>query len=303
MAVVERIQSRKIGIPAVHDIQGSRLDGELVEEIDIVHGTVGNAQKTGDRALQVEQGVHLDGAFVFAKLGPGKQGQTQVDGRRVEGVDRLIQFDAERLVGIQRPRVGDQPLGQVGIDSPRSSFVGVGQRAFGHRPPKPDMIQFGMKGPQTGLDVAETFAKSQLGEDHAEKLVVARKGSVAMVAPIPTDTGVERMARNEIHQLRENHAIEIHEAALSNTSGRFLYRSSNRKQPFSLATLCHLRGYRKFSFAQPDSSGVNHVFILYILSIPVKIIPRNSQIQFSICHLKWLPILLIASKICFVSLW
>jgi hypothetical protein len=117
------------------------------------------------------------------------------------------------------------------------------------------MIQFGMEGPQAGFDVAKTVAKGQLGEDHAEELVVTRKGSAAMVASIPADTGVELMARNELHQLREERSIVIQEAVLSNRVGRFLYRSSNRKQPFSSATFCSRRSYNKFNFTQPDSSG------------------------------------------------
>jgi hypothetical protein len=113
-----------------------------------------------------------------------------------------------------------------------------------------------MEGPQASHDIAETVAESQLGKDHAEELVVTRKRSAAMVAPVATDTGVELMARNELHQLRKEHAVVIQEAVLSNRFGRFLYRRSNRKQPFSFATFCSLRSYRKFNLTQPDSIEV-----------------------------------------------
>jgi hypothetical protein len=39
-----------------------------------------NADKRGDIAVKIEQGVQLDGGLVLAKSGPGEQRQAQVDG-------------------------------------------------------------------------------------------------------------------------------------------------------------------------------------------------------------------------------
>jgi hypothetical protein len=38
-----------------------------------MHFSIGNADKGGDVAVQVQQRVHFDGGFVFAKSGPGKR--------------------------------------------------------------------------------------------------------------------------------------------------------------------------------------------------------------------------------------
>ena len=65
-----------------------------------------NAKKTGDIAAQIEQRVKLDGSLPASKRGPGKQRETQIDGRRIESIDRPFQIDSERLVAIKFSRAG-----------------------------------------------------------------------------------------------------------------------------------------------------------------------------------------------------
>lgn len=48
--------------------------------------------------MQIDQRVQFDGALASAKLGPGKQRKTKIDGRGIEGVGRLIQIDGEGIV-------------------------------------------------------------------------------------------------------------------------------------------------------------------------------------------------------------
>ena len=96
-ALREAIQTREIDVAAVHHVERARFDGQLVEHVHIVHFPVGNVDKTGDVAAQVDQRVQLDGALAPAKLGPREQAQAQVDGRGVEGVGGLLQFDGEAV--------------------------------------------------------------------------------------------------------------------------------------------------------------------------------------------------------------
>ena len=51
-----------------------------------MHGPAGDADKRGNVAVQIQQGVHLDGGLALAKLRPRKQRQAQVDG---SGVQRI----------------------------------------------------------------------------------------------------------------------------------------------------------------------------------------------------------------------
>ena len=52
------------------------------------------------------KGVHLDGRLCSRNFGPRKQRQAQVDGGGVQRVQALIQFDANRIVRVQRSRDG-----------------------------------------------------------------------------------------------------------------------------------------------------------------------------------------------------
>src|ERR1017187_6096864 len=68
----EEEEALEIHIGAVHDIESTGLRHDLVQDVYVVHSALGNANKRGDIATQVQQGVHLDGGFVFAKLRPRK---------------------------------------------------------------------------------------------------------------------------------------------------------------------------------------------------------------------------------------
>src|SRR2546426_11929055 len=73
-------ESLKIDVAPVQHIEGPSLRQDLVEEVHIVHIPAGDADKGGNVAVQVEQGVHLDGGLTPAELCPWKQRQAQVDG-------------------------------------------------------------------------------------------------------------------------------------------------------------------------------------------------------------------------------
>jgi len=73
----------EIDVAAIQDVERARFRKDLVEDVDVVHGAVGNADKRGDVAMQIQQRVHFDGGLVLAKLGPGEQREAQVDGGRI----------------------------------------------------------------------------------------------------------------------------------------------------------------------------------------------------------------------------
>ena len=71
--------------------------------------------------------MQFNGAFGVTEARPGKDGQAQVDGGGIEGVDGVFEFDAEVLVEIELPGGMDEGLGEVGVDAPVAGLVGVGQ--------------------------------------------------------------------------------------------------------------------------------------------------------------------------------
>src|SRR6516165_9426244 len=92
-----------------------------------MHGTLGNANKCGDVAVQVEQSMHLDSGFVLPEFGPREQGKTQVDGGGIQRIQTLVELHADGIVSVKRSRDADQNLREVREDSPVATFVGVSQ--------------------------------------------------------------------------------------------------------------------------------------------------------------------------------
>ncbi len=63
------------------------------------------------------------------------------------------------------------------------------------------MVEFGLVGAQTGLDVAQALAVSQLRKSHAEKLIEMRKRLGGIFGEITLHTAAERMKGQMLHEL------------------------------------------------------------------------------------------------------
>src|SRR5687768_16459864 len=115
--------------------------------------------------------MHLDGGLGRAKARPRKDAQAQVDSCGIECVDRLLQFSRKAVAGVKLSGGLDQAHGEIGIDATVALLVGIGQCALGDVASYAQVIELGLVSAQTGFDVAQTFAVSQLREGYAEKLV------------------------------------------------------------------------------------------------------------------------------------
>ena len=71
--------------------------------------------------------MQFDRAFGGAEVGPGEDREAQVDGGGIEGVDGIIEFRSQVLIGIQGSGEADEGLGEVGVDAPVAGLVGIGQ--------------------------------------------------------------------------------------------------------------------------------------------------------------------------------
>ena len=155
------------------------------------------------------------GALATTESRPGKQRQAQVDGGGIQCVGGLLQLDAEPVGRVQPPRVGDQDLGEIGVNSPVAPLVGFGQRVPGDRAAEAGVVELLGDRAQAGLDVPQALAIGQLGEGHAQELVETREVANPSIAVIPLDAAVEGILGQEVHQLGEDVAIGEHEAAPS----------------------------------------------------------------------------------------
>jgi hypothetical protein len=154
--------------------------------------------------------MQLDGALAATKLRPGKQRQTQVDGGGVEGVDGLGQFHSERFVAIEVARYADEYLGEVAIDSPVASLVGIGERGARNSTSETHVIELRLLSAQTGLDIAETGASGELSKNQTEELIPTRETLDVTVALVAIDAKLKLVARNELQELSENRLTDVH---------------------------------------------------------------------------------------------
>jgi hypothetical protein len=72
--------------------------------------------------------------------------------------------------------------------------------------------------PQTDFDLAQTAAKRQLCESHAQELIEAGKISNPIFALIALHAQIEFVPRKEIHQLGKYKSSGVHQPILSMSS-------------------------------------------------------------------------------------
>jgi hypothetical protein len=125
---MHRMQTAEIDIAAIHDIDGARLRVQHIEDVDIGHFAVRNMQEARDISAQIQQRMHLHRRLGRPEVRPGKDRQAQVDGRRIQRVDRVGQFQAKVFPGVELPSLNDQSPSQFRIDPPIPGLIGIRQR-------------------------------------------------------------------------------------------------------------------------------------------------------------------------------
>lgn len=231
--LVKTMQPLEIEITAIHQIKRARFDGKIVQYIDLVGLAIGDMNKAGDRSAQIEQGMQLDGGFGRAKRRPWMHRQTQVDSGCVEGINRRIQIDSHRLVGIQRPRHRNQMLRKIGINLPWPNSVRIRQRVAGNRfAAKPHVVQPVRLRPQIDFDIAQGFSIRQLSKGHRKELIQTRKILDLVFAPMRGHAASKGGQWQISHDLRKNELAMMHRN-LERRSAKSPYsapRRSNRDQ-------------------------------------------------------------------------
>ena len=236
MPLVESIEPREVDVCLVHDVETARLQGELIEDGYLVNLAMRDHDEAGNIAAQIEQRMQFDCCFVLSKWCPGKQGKTQVDRGRIEGIDRLVESHAEAVAGIQPSSGPNESLSQICPDAPVSLFVGFGQGVSRDVAAQPCMVQFVLQCPEAGFDVAEAFPVGQLCKSHADKLVFATEATDSILAVVARNAPAEFVTRQEFEKLREDELSGVHQPLLSvprsGRKGQKLRDSSSRARSF-----------------------------------------------------------------------
>src|SRR5271163_3307675 len=159
--------------------------------------------------------MELDGCFSAPELCPREEGQAKIDGRGIEGVNRLFQVDSQRIFDVQFSGVCNEDLSKVGVNAPVAILVGLGQSVACDTATKAKVIKFGFHRIQAGFDIAQTVSTGQLSKCHAEKLIETRELPDTIIALVLADAAIEIALRQRIHELREEILPDVHRQVLS----------------------------------------------------------------------------------------
>src|SRR6267154_862333 len=223
----------KVEEATIHDVEGTGLGQQLVEDVDLMHLAITDVDEGGNVAAQIQQRVQLDGRFGQAERRPRKYRQTEIDGCGVERVDCLPQFDTEGFPHIQTPGDSDQALGEIGVDTPVAHGVGMGQRVASHRRTNSEVIELGTLCAQAYRDVPKALPVRQLREGHAQELVQAGKRLHFKLTVIACDATAKSGQRKMLQELCEYQLALVHRSTLRHAApqGRKTkIRNSNRDQ-------------------------------------------------------------------------
>ena len=232
--LVKGVEPAEVQIAAIQDVKSTGLEGQFVEDPDIVRFSIRHMDKSRDRASQIEKRMELDGPFALAELGPGKKRQAQVDRRGIEGEDRFLELQTDVFLAIKPTRLVDKDVGEVGVDSPIAGFVGVGQVASRNTATDAHVVKPILHGQKTSLDIAEAFPVGQLGESQAQELIETKEVFDFVVPAVTPHAFSEFVQRQESHDLGEDSRLRVHRSLLGvRKSADYTKSRSNRLRPKS----------------------------------------------------------------------
>lgn len=209
---MESVKSFQVLVSPVHNIIGPRFRCEHVQSIHIVNFTVGYVDECRNGSAQIDQGVQLYSGLGSAELGPREQFQTEVNGRRVQCVNRLSQIGDSRIFGVKFACFGDKYLGEVSEDPLVPALIGICKSCTANGPTNSQMVQFRWYGSQTRLDVSKAFPSGQLSKCHAQKLIETGERATWTPLGISGYAVPEVGQRKQVHDLREHQPTHMHTA-------------------------------------------------------------------------------------------
>ena len=204
--------------------------------------SLGNMHETGDAASQVKQGVHLHSGLGAAEVRPRKHRQAQIDGRRIQSVNGIVEIDSQAFAGIEPSCLSDQPLGEFSVNAPITCLVRIGERRAPNRIPKAHVVALRGLRRQTGFDVAQTLPKGKLSKRHGAILLSACERPRAVVATVALREPSEGAPRQKVHKLSEQRLANVHGRPLE-TPGKCAESVQIDTAPKMVKNPCKPRAY------------------------------------------------------------
>ena len=210
--LMQREESAEVQITPIHHVKRPRFDRQDIEHLDVAHLAIADVNEGRNRATQVQQRVHLYRRLGAAKRRPIEQTQTQIDSSRVQRVDRGIELQPGRLLGVKIAGTQNQAHRQGVIDVPIALVQCVRERGSGRNTAQAHVKQFAVVGRQAGFDVAQRLAPRQLRERHHAKQIGAAQGAHSRISVVSVDDAAKGLPRNVLHDLRKQCLAHVHTA-------------------------------------------------------------------------------------------
>ena len=206
----DQIHPLEIHVAAIHHIEGSGLEKQIVEPAHIVLAGGGDEDAGGNRPSQVDLSVNLDPGLGLSEIRPREESQGQVDGRGVERVNRVADVEPEIFPGVERSSFAHEALGQILPEPPVALFVRIGQSGPGNRFAEAKMVKSLRPRIQAIDDIPQPFPPSQLGKSHADELLTTSKMSDARLRTVALHQAGKRLPMHQIEDLRKDVAASVH---------------------------------------------------------------------------------------------
>ena len=202
------VELLKCDISLVHQVERVLLNGYLVHHLGIVDLARREQNKSGNRASEIHQRMHLERPLAMMELRPGAKFQAQLDGTAVERIDHLFKTNPQLLVIVEILGLLDQNHRKVLIDTPILLLVGFRKRGFGHHLdacPIPVAAEV-----KCSLYISQTGSVGELSKAHHHELVTAIELDGVSVSVVTVDTLLELIFVDERHNLGKDGFSFVH---------------------------------------------------------------------------------------------
>ena len=202
-------QPGEVEVSSVENIDAPFFEPHCIHEVNVVHGPVADAHEHGNRPVQIELRMELDGRLGATEMSPRKHRQAQTDGSSVHGVNHLVEIEAIGVVGIQTTSFADENLSERFVNPPVAMFVRVGEIRSSDVPANPHRAQMRATA-KARFDVSKALAKSHLSESHREKLIARSHAFAYPRHRMQSHAAIELLAVNQLGDLGEDQASGVH---------------------------------------------------------------------------------------------
>jgi hypothetical protein len=204
-------QPEEVQVSLINHVNGSRFYIKFIKDLDIMNRSLGQTYKNGEIAFEIQQGMHLDTAFVFPECSPWTKLQAQADCAAVKGIDKIVYVNPEVIVVlIQRSGDVHKNTGKICIYPPVAEFIGFGKGVSRDGMFYAAMIQFIGDCFQAVLNISEAIPLGKLGKTHDIEMIPAREITNPIVSIVSSNTFIELVFWHHGHKLSKNSFPVIH---------------------------------------------------------------------------------------------